>query len=94
MRWRGLWLRWCWGIVLSVVLLIGRCDVAGGRLEGVDRDEVAAVLAREYLAGASVRALSQRHGFSYGKVHSLLSSRVTLRPRGGRGGVEQGGGEG
>lgn len=56
----------------------------GVRLTGAERDELAATLATQYEQGASIRALAERTGRSYGFVHRVLSeSQVTLRGRGG-----------
>ena len=56
----------------------------GARLTGAERDVLAARLVRQYEAGASIRALAEDTGRSYGFVHRVLSeSEVTLRGRGG-----------
>ena len=56
----------------------------GARLTGAERDDLAARLVREYEGGASIRALAESTGRSYGFVHRVLSeSAVTLRGRGG-----------
>jgi hypothetical protein len=56
----------------------------GVRLTGAERDKLAATLVREYEQGASIRALAESTGRSYGFVHRVLSeSDVTLRGRGG-----------
>jgi predicted transcriptional regulator len=56
----------------------------GARLTGTERDALAARLVSEYEGGASIRALAESTGRSYGFVHRVLSeSAVTLRGRGG-----------
>lgn len=56
----------------------------GARLTGAERDRLAARLVSEYEGGASIRALAESTGRSYGFVHRVLSeSAVTLRGRGG-----------
>ena len=56
----------------------------GARLSGTERDELAARLVSQYEGGASIRALAESTGRSYGFVHRVLSeSAVTLRGRGG-----------
>ena len=56
----------------------------GARLTGAERDALAARLVSEYEGGASIRALAESTGRSYGFVHRVLSeSAVTLRGRGG-----------
>jgi hypothetical protein len=56
----------------------------GVRLTGADRDKLAARLVEQYEQGASIRALAESTGRSYGFVHRVLSeSEVTLRGRGG-----------
>lgn len=55
----------------------------GSRVTGAARDKLAADL-KKYDAGASIRALAEETGRSYGFVHRMLSeSGVTLRGRGG-----------
>ncbi|KUH39755.1 MULTISPECIES: helix-turn-helix domain-containing protein [Streptomyces] len=50
---------------------------------GPDRDEVAADLKEKYDAGASIRALAEETGRSYGAVHRLLGEAgATFRARG------------
>lgn len=66
----------------------GRYEVAdfkkGMRITGVSRDKLAADLKKKYEKGASIRALAESTGRSYGFVHRVLSeSGVTLRGRGG-----------
>lgn len=56
----------------------------GSRVTGAARDKLAADLKKKYDAGASIRALAEETGRSYGFVHRMLSeSGVTLRGRGG-----------
>ncbi len=56
----------------------------GARLTGADRAKLADELAERYAAGASIRALAEETGRSYGFVHRILSeSDVPLRGRGG-----------
>ncbi|MFD4335865.1 helix-turn-helix domain-containing protein [Streptomyces anulatus] len=53
-------------------------------LPGPERDKVAAELKARYDAGASIRALAEDTGRSYGGVHRLLADAgVTFRSRGG-----------
>jgi hypothetical protein len=56
----------------------------GMRITGTARDKLAADLKKKYEKGASIRALAESTGRSYGFVHRVLSeSGVTLRGRGG-----------
>ena len=56
----------------------------GTRITGDSRDKLAADLRREYEGGASIRALAEQTGRSYGFVHRVLTeSEVSLRGRGG-----------
>lgn len=56
----------------------------GSRVTGAARDKLAADLKKKYDGGASIRALAEETGRSYGFVHRMLSeSGVTLRGRGG-----------
>ena len=56
----------------------------GTRITGESRDKLAADLRREYEGGASIRALAEQTGRSYGFVHRVLTeSEVSLRGRGG-----------
>lgn len=56
----------------------------GSRVTGAERDRLAADLRRRYDQGASIRALAESTGRSYGFVHRILSeSGATLRGRGG-----------
>jgi len=63
----------------------------GRRITGQERPTLGAQLARHYETGASIRALAEVPGRSYGFVHRLLSeSGVSLRSRGGgRPGVQR-----
>ena len=54
------------------------------RLKGEERRRVAASLAGEYAAGASIRALAADADLSYGKTRALLlEAGMKLRARGG-----------
>lgn len=56
----------------------------GARVTGSERTKLAGDLKKKYTAGASIRALAQETGRSYGFVHRMLSeSGVQLRGRGG-----------
>jgi len=56
----------------------------GARITGATRDKLAADLKKKYEKGASIRALAESTGRSYGFVHRMLSeSGVHLRARGG-----------
>lgn len=56
----------------------------GQRITGAARDEVSAMLKEKYETGASIRALAESTGRSYGFVHRVLSEAgVKLRSRGG-----------
>ena len=56
----------------------------GSRVTGAEREKLAADLRRRYDEGASIRALAESTGRSYGFVHRILSeSGVSLRGRGG-----------
>ena len=56
----------------------------GSQVTGSDREILAAELKGKYEAGASIRALAEASGRSYGFVHRILSeSGATLRGRGG-----------
>jgi hypothetical protein len=56
----------------------------GSRITGAARDMLASELKVMYEKGASIRALAESTGRSYGFVHRVLSeSGVTLRGRGG-----------
>lgn len=51
---------------------------------GPDRDKLAADLKKKYDSGASIRALAEETGRSYGGVHRLLQDAgATFRSRGG-----------
>ena len=65
-----------------------RVDVAdlkkGSRITGTARDKLASDLKKKYEKGASIRALAESTGRSYGFVHRVLSeSGAALRGRGG-----------
>lgn len=56
----------------------------GARITGTQRDKLATDLKKKYEKGASIRALAEQTGRSYGFVHRMLSEAdVTLRGRGG-----------
>lgn len=56
----------------------------GSRVTGGDRDTLSVELKGKYEGGASIRALAEASGRSYGFVHRILSeSGVALRGRGG-----------
>ncbi|SFC78885.1 helix-turn-helix domain-containing protein [Streptomyces aidingensis] len=56
----------------------------GSRVTGAAREKLAEDLKRKYESGASIRALAEETGRSYGFVHRMLSEAdVTLRGRGG-----------
>ena len=56
----------------------------GSRITGVAREKLGSELVKKYEKGASIRALAESTGRSYGFIHRLLSeSGVTLRGRGG-----------
>jgi hypothetical protein len=56
----------------------------GSRVTGGERDRLSADLRRKYDGGASIRALADATGRSYGFVHRILTeSGVALRGRGG-----------
>ena len=58
--------------------------VKGARIGGSSRERLAAQLAQEYLAGATIRDLAARCGRSYGFVQTLLvETGVAMRARGG-----------
>lgn len=58
----------------------------GERIVDSQRDQLATTLAARYNKGASIRALAEATGRSYGFVHRLLTddAKVTLRKRGGK----------
>jgi hypothetical protein len=59
-------------------------DVKGSRVTGQDRDALCQDLRTRYEAGASIRALAESTGRSYGFIHRLLTeSGASLRSRGG-----------
>ena len=56
----------------------------GSRVTGGERDRLAADLRKKYDAGASIRALADSTGRSYGFIQRMLTeSGVSLRGRGG-----------
>jgi hypothetical protein len=56
----------------------------GARITGTDRSKLAGELTKKYAGGASIRALAEETGRSYGFVHRILTENdVTLRSRGG-----------
>ncbi|MCP3822701.1 helix-turn-helix domain-containing protein [Streptomyces sp. A3M-1-3] len=56
----------------------------GTRITGEARDKIAADMKKAYEGGASIRALAEDAGRSYGFVHRILTEAgVTLRGRGG-----------
>ena len=56
----------------------------GARIVGRDRDKLTTDLRKKYDGGASIRALAEASGRSYGFVHRVLKdSGTTLRGRGG-----------
>ncbi|MFF3750510.1 helix-turn-helix domain-containing protein [Streptomyces sp. NPDC002018] len=58
----------------------------GTRLSGSEADAFAKqVVAAYVLRGASIRAISEKTGRSYGAIHTVLSdANITLRSRGGQ----------
>ncbi len=56
----------------------------GARITGAARDKLAGDLRKKYEKGASIRALAEQTGRSYGFVHRVLTETgVSLRGRGG-----------
>jgi hypothetical protein len=56
----------------------------GAQITGADRAKLAGELTKKYTQGASIRALAQETGRSYGFVHRILTENETvLRARGG-----------
>ncbi len=56
----------------------------GARITGADRTKLATELTKKYQQGASIRALAEETGRSYGFVHRILTeNEVSLRSRGG-----------
>ena len=56
----------------------------GSRVIGEDRDSLSDQLKGKYEGGASIRALAEESGRSYGFVHRILSEAgASLRGRGG-----------
>ncbi|MDX3239758.1 helix-turn-helix domain-containing protein [Streptomyces sp. ME03-5709C] len=57
----------------------------GETLKGEARSRKAGVLAGQYMAGFSIRALAEVHGMSYGRARKLLLEMgIRLRGKGGR----------
>lgn len=57
----------------------------GARITGADRTKLIAELVEKYNAGASIRALAEETGRSYGAIHRMLTeSGVDIRSRGGK----------
>lgn len=54
-------------------------------LRGSEREQFVAALAVEYMAGATVRGLAEKHDRSYGAIWRMLvkDAGVQMRPRGG-----------
>jgi hypothetical protein len=77
------------GPVSGPICVDGRQDTVadlkkGARITGATREKLAADLKKKYEKGASIRALAESTGRSYGFVHRVLSeSGVQLRGRGG-----------
>ena len=60
------------------------------RVTGAQRDKLANDLKKKYEKGASIRALADQTGRSYGFVHRVLSETgVQLRARGGVAGIKR-----
>jgi hypothetical protein len=56
----------------------------GSRITGVARDKLGSELVKKYDKGASIRALAESTGRSYGFIYRVLSEAgATLRSRGG-----------
>jgi hypothetical protein len=56
----------------------------GARITGQDRAKLAGELTKKYSQGASIRALAEEMGRSYGFIHRILTeNEVSLRSRGG-----------
>ncbi|MFI1226044.1 MULTISPECIES: helix-turn-helix domain-containing protein [Streptomyces] len=54
------------------------------RITGEARAKLSSDLKTQYDEGATIRALTEQHGRSYGFVNTLLKeAEVTMRPRGG-----------
>lgn len=54
------------------------------QITGNARGKLAADFKQKYDDGASIRAIAEEHGRSYGFVHALLGeAKVTMRGRGG-----------
>ena len=58
--------------------------VKSAHILGTDRRKLAREISKQYAKGASIRALAEEHGRSYGFIHRLLTeSDTVLRRRGG-----------
>src|SRR3954447_23790793 len=56
----------------------------GARITGADRAKLPRELTKKYTSGATIRALEEERGRSYGFVHRILTENdVSLRSRGG-----------
>lgn len=56
----------------------------GKRIIGEARSKLVADITKDYKGGASIRAIAEAHGRSYGFVHKVLTeSGVPMRRRGG-----------
>ncbi len=56
----------------------------GRRITGPERDSISEDLRKQYEAGASIRALAEQTGRSYGFVHGVLvDAGAAMRGRGG-----------
>jgi predicted transcriptional regulator len=56
----------------------------GARVTATQRDKLSKDLKKKYEKGASIRALAEQTGRSYGFIHRILTGTgVTLRGRGG-----------
>lgn len=55
------------------------------RTLGAERAQLAQDLAAQYATGLSIRQLAEAFGYSYGKIHRLLTedAGIELRPHGG-----------
>lgn len=63
---------------------MGETIKKGARITGSDRAMLANELTKKYTSGASIRALAESTGRSYGFVHRILTENdVQLRGRGG-----------
>jgi len=76
------------GLVPTTAISVREGQVAdlkkGARITGAARDKLATELKKKYDQGASIRALAESHGRSYGFVHRILTEAgASLRGRGG-----------